>query len=143
MPSSSKQYEFTLDHPDEVVYQVFVEPIPGAYADLSQLEQRVRLWGDERYEREQIGCTARQMIDALETRLKEEGVLLTDLDFSSPETLHTSIDEMDPRGQIRCEDFMDHAWDYAGRFGAIGDREFVNAQWRCLEGATKILQEKF
>ena len=138
-----EQYDFTLNHPNEVVYRVFLEPISGTYADLSQLEQRVRLWGDERYEREQIGRTAHQMIEALETRLKEECVLLSDLDFSSPEALHTSIDEVDPSGQIRCEDFMDHSWEFASRFGAIGETEFENAQWRCLEVATKILQEKF
>lgn len=138
-----EQYDFTLNHPNEVVYRVFLEPISGTYADLSQLEQRVHLWGDERYEREQIGRTAHQMIEALETRLKEECVLLSDLDFSSPEALHTSIDKIDPSGQIRCEDFMDHSWEFASRFGAIGETEFENAQWRCLEVATKILQEKF
>lgn len=138
-----EEYEFEGYCSDEESYRLIVEVIPGTYADLTSLEEKVRLWGDERYEREEIGRTADLMIKALEARLREECVLLSDLDFSSPVALHTSIDEVDPSGQIRCEDFMDHSWDYASRFGAIGETEFENAQWRCLEVAIKILQERF
>ena len=81
------------------------------------------------------------MIDALETRLREDGFSLNDLDVSSAMALHESIDEIDLIGQIRCENFMDCSWEYALQFGELGDPEFTNAQWECLEDAVVILQQ--
>ena len=138
-----EEYEFEGYCSDEESYRLIVEVIPGTYADLTSLEERVRYWGEFRKDREEIAQTAERMITALEKRLKEEGAELNDLDFSSPENLHTSIDEIDPTGQIRCEDFMDHSWEYAGQFGELEDDEFEDAQWRCLEVATQILRERF
>ena len=138
-----EEYEFEGYCSDEESYRLIVEVIPGTYADLTSLEERVRYWGEFRKDREEIARTAERMITALEKRLKEEGAELNDLDFSSPENLHTSIDEIDPTGQIRCEDFMDHSWEYAGQFGELEDDEFEDAQWRCLEVATQILRERF
>lgn len=36
---------------------------------------------------------------------------------------------------------MDCSWEYALQFGELGDPEFTNAQWECLEDAVVILQQ--
>ena len=137
------EYVLVGDDSTPDLYQVSIEIISGTHADLTPLKQTVGNWGSDRCERERTAQAAWQMIRALETRLREEGIQLDELDVSSPENLHTSIDQIDPTGEIRCEDFMDHSWEYAGQYGELGDNEFVNAQWRCLEVATQMLREEF
>lgn len=50
----------------------------------------------EKYE--EVQAVEKQMIDALETRLREDDFSLNDLDVSSAMALHESIETIDPTG---------------------------------------------
>ena len=86
--------------------------------------------------------TAEKMVKTLMEVLEERDLSLDLLDTSSAENLLASIDDVaDPSGEVRCESFWDLAWDYAENFGELGDNEFINAQWRCVEEALLMIRE--
>jgi len=89
--------------------------------------------------------TVQNMVDSLIEKAEEIGVDLSELDYSGSygKTVNSIDDLMDQTGEIRCENFCDLAWEYAGQFGEFAGDKFEGKRWECTEAAVKELKRRF
>lgn len=85
-----------------------------------------------------------KMVLSLKEKAYNDDIDLKVLDYTDASAMLNSIDdEFLDGGETRCENFTDVAWEYSQTKGELGDSNFQNAQWECIELAYQKLKEEF